>query len=525
MPHPARSLSLAALVLVSAIALARPGGSQATGDARSEADGPPGAESATEHATAASSAARATPPAPGLPSVDPARVQRALDELTSRVRRLGGRVGVAALDITTGATIAAFDEHGLYNPASNAKLFTAAAALRVLGPSHRYLTGLYGVPSGATVAELVLRGSGDPSLETRDLWEMARELRAAGIRKVGALAVDQSYFDERYVPPAFEQQPDEWAAFRAPVAAVSLNGNAVLFTVRPSKAGEAASVTVDPPGITVLSGAVRTTKRGTPEKIGIHLQPRGQRLQVHLSGHVPEGGRTMRIARRVDDPRLVAAHALKEILRQVGVEVSGDVRLGGEQQKRLLVAHRSAPLGELLSALGKDSDNFYAEAIFKSLAAERRGRPGTADAAAALIHETLGALGAAEEGVFAKNGSGLFDAARASPWSMTQLLRSAFLDPALGPDFTAQLAIGGVDGTLRGRFRAWSKRRAIRAKTGTLASVATLSGYVLPPPGRSPIAFSVLISEVPEKLGPARDAMDDFVGALAAELWKGMGSP
>jgi len=426
-----------------------------------------------------------------------------------------------AIDIASGATLVAIDEHGLYNPASNAKLPTAAAALRVLGPSHRYLTGLYGAPSGDAVAELALRGAGDPSLATRDLWEMARDLRAAGIRRVGSIAVDQGYFDDLYVPPAFEQQPGEWAAFRAPVAAVSLNANTVLFTLRATGVGEPASVAVDPPGFVDLAGSVATAEKGTPEKIVIDLEPRGVRLAARLGGNVPEGSRLVRLARRVDDPRLLAGYALKEILEGAGVQVAGEPRLGGERQKRLLVAHRSAPLGQLLDAVGKDSDNFYAETIFKTIAAEKRGRPGTAAAAAQVVAEALDELGVAEPGVVVKNGSGLFDANRASPWSMAALLRAAFLDPALSADFTAQLAIGGVDGTLRGRFRVWAKRRAIRAKTGTLDAVASLSGYILPPPGRSPIAFSILANGIPGKVGAAREGMDKLIDALARELWKG----
>ncbi|WP_438024368.1 D-alanyl-D-alanine carboxypeptidase/D-alanyl-D-alanine endopeptidase [Sorangium sp. So ce233] len=516
------TVSVVALALSST--LARPGGSQPS-DGGARAAERTVAAKPTQESPGGVSAPPSTVAAPGPHRVVPGRARAQLEKLTADVHRWGGRVGVLAIDVASGATLAAFDERGLYNPASNAKLFTAAAALRLLGPSYRYLTGLYGEASNGAVAELVLRGSGDPSLRTRDLWEMARDLRASGVRKVAAIAVDQGYFDARYVPPAFEQQPEEWAAFRAPVAAASLNANAVLFTVRPSKAGEAAYVAIDPPGLTVLRGKVATARRGTPEKIGIRLEPNGQRLVVHLSGSIPEGGRAVSLARRVDDPRLVAAYALREMLQEVGVEISGEVRLGGEHQKRLLVAHRSAPLGELLPALGKDSDNFYAETIFKTLAAERRGRPGTAEAAAELVGETIRELGATQEGVVLRNGSGLFDAARASPEAIVGLLRAALLDPSLGADFTAQLAIGGVDGTLRGRFRGWSKERAIRAKTGTLASVAALSGYILPPAGRSPIAFAVLASDVPGKIEPVRRAIDDFVGALADELWKGARSP
>ncbi|AUX36520.1 MULTISPECIES: D-alanyl-D-alanine carboxypeptidase/D-alanyl-D-alanine-endopeptidase [Sorangium] len=521
--HPHRALSVVALVLSSI--LARPGGSQPLDGGAAPAERSTRTAKPTLDVPEDPSAPRSTLGALGPRKFDPGRAREQVEKLAADVRRAGGRVGVLALDVASGATLAAVDERGLYNPASNAKLFTAAAALRLLGPGYRYLTGLYGDASNGSVAELVLRGSGDPSLRTRDLWEMARDLRAAGVRKVAAIAIDQGYFDARFVPPAFEQQPDEWAAFRAPVAAASLNANALLFTVRPSKAGQPASVAIDPPGFVVLRGAVTTAKRDTPERIGVRLEPSGQRLVAHLSGHVPEGGRAVSVARRVDDPRLLVAYTLKEMLQEVGVEVSGEVRLGGERQKRLLVAHRSAPLGELLAALGKDSDNFYAETIFKTLAAEKRGRPGTAEAAATLVGETLGELDAFTEGVVLRNGSGLFDAARASPEAIVRLLRAAFLDPALGADFTAQLAIGGVDGTLRGRFRGWSKERAIRAKTGTLASVVALSGYILPPPGRSPIAFAVLVAEVPGKIDPVRRVIDDFVGALADELWRDARAP
>jgi D-alanyl-D-alanine carboxypeptidase/D-alanyl-D-alanine-endopeptidase (penicillin-binding protein 4) len=94
-------------------------------------------------------------------------------------------------------------------------------------------------------------------------------------------------------------------------------------------------------------------------------------------------------------------------------------------------------------------------------------------------------------------------------------------DPHAGPEYVAQLSIGGVDGTLRHRFRDWQVSRAIRAKTGTLDAVAALSGYVLPPPGRAPVAFSVLVNGIPGKVDAARASMDRVVDAVAREVWKG----
>ena len=474
-------------------------------------------ESQPEPKPTASAAAAPSP----RPSIDAAPIAAAMNKLAADVKGWGGTVGVSVIDVSSGATLAASSDHAPLNPASNAKLATAAAAIRLLGPQHRFLTGLYGKINGDTVDELVLRGDGDPSLATRDLWIMAADLRAAGVRRVRSIRVDQAWFDDAYVPPAFEQQPAEWAPFRAPIAAVSLNENTVLFQIRSTKSGTDALVDVDPPGFVDLSGSVSTSKKGDPERVILGLEAKGARLTGKLGGTLPEGSQLLRVAKRVDDPRLLAGYALRAVLKQLGADVPAEIKAGGAKQKALLVAHRSDELAQLAFALGKDSDNFYAEMLFRAIGAQAKGRPATTAAAAAAVTSYLESVGALEPGVIVKNGSGLFDANRVTPASTTALLRAAYRDPRVGPDFLAQLSIGGVDGTMRSRFREWSKPRAVRAKTGTLDAVAALSGYVLPPPGRAPIAFSLLVNGIPGKVSAARASMDDVVKAIAAELWKG----
>jgi D-alanyl-D-alanine carboxypeptidase/D-alanyl-D-alanine-endopeptidase (penicillin-binding protein 4) len=462
-----------------------------------------------------------SPPATAPARVDPAPIQEAIRKLSVDVTRWGGAVGAHVIDARSGETIAALNEHLPFNPASNAKLVTAAAALRLLGGQHRFFTGLYGKIESDALDELVLRGDGDPSLRTPDLWAMATELRASGVRRVRVISVDQSFFDDNYVPPAFEQQPGEWAPFRAPVAPVSLNENTVLFSIRAIKDGADAVVDIDPPGFVETTGTVATSGKDDPEKVALGLEPRGGRLFARLGGSLPEGGRLLRVAKRVDDPRLLAGYALRAVLKQLGIDVSGEVRLGGATQRTLIVSHRSASLGDMLAGLGKDSDNFYAEMIFKAIGAKAKGRPAAADAAVEAIVAELRALGAFEPGVVVRNGSGLFDANRTTPAATTTLLRAMQRDPFAGPEYVAQLSIGGVDGTLRHRFRELAVSRAIRAKTGTLDAVAALSGYVLPPPGRAPLAFSILVNGISGRTGAARALMDRVVEAAAAEVWKG----
>lgn len=450
------------------------------------------------------------------PSLD-----EAVRALVEGARREGGTVGVAIVDVATGDRLAAESPSAPLNPASNAKLATAAAALAHLGPGHRWLTGLYGTRRGDLVPELVLRGQGDPTLRARDLGALARELAASGVRRVASIRVDQSHFDARLLPPAFEQQPDEPASFRAPVAAVSIEGNAVLVTIRPAERGKPARVDVAPPGFVDVVGAVRTTAKKDPEKLSVTLEPKGDRVVARVAGHVPEGGRAAVVARRVDDPRLYAGFVLRHALHEAGVEVAGGVATGGEAERTLLAAHRSAELGVVLGALGKDSDNFVAEMVLKALGAKAKGSPATFEAGAEVVTETLRGFGALDPGSVVRNGSGLFDANRTTAQSLATLLRAAHRDAAIGPEYLAQLAIGGVDGTLRGRFRPWAKTRAVRAKTGTLKAVVALSGYVLAPPGRSPAAFALIVNGVPDKAGVVRPLLDGVVDALAHRLWAG----
>jgi D-alanyl-D-alanine carboxypeptidase/D-alanyl-D-alanine-endopeptidase (penicillin-binding protein 4) len=421
-------------------------------------------------------------------------------------------ISLAVLDVDTGRLLAAINEHAPLNPASNAKLYTAAVALAMLHGDHRFETTLFGnVRSGAVTGALVLRGHGDPSLSTADLFDMVQEVRAAGVKEIkGDILVDQRFFDEQTTPPAFDQQPNEWAAFRAPISAVALNENTVTLAVRPTSLGAVAVSSFDPPGFVDVDGEVKTGESGA-DTVGLELSANGRRMAAKLTGAVAVDSRLVRYTRRVEDPTLLAGYALRALLEQAQIKVDGDVKMGSMRAATAIARHQSAPLGTLLYALGKQSDNFYAEMIFKSLGGETKGRPAKSADGAEIVTRWLDKIGANDTGVVIKNGSGLFDANRVTTFSVVELLRAAHRDPAIEPEYVAQLAVGGVDGTLRHRFRSEHLRRAVRAKTGTLDDAVALSGYVLGPPGKGPIAFSILMNHVEGKVATARASADTLV--------------
>ncbi|MDB4994573.1 MAG: D-alanyl-D-alanine carboxypeptidase [Myxococcaceae bacterium] len=471
----------------------------------------------------AASAAAATPAAGPLAAV----VHDHAPDLEAAVRALANdstfkdaQVAIAILDVDTGHLLASANEHMALNPASNAKVYTAAAALAMLHGDHRYETTLSGTAkNGEVTGPLVLRGHGDPSLTTADLFSLVLELHAHGIRRIHVdLVVDQHLFDETSTPPAFEQKPEEWASFRAPVSAVAVNENCVTMSVRPTTAGQPAQVSFDPPGFVDVDGTVTTGEDGA-DTVGLLLAGSGKRMSAKLSGSVGADAKLVRYTRRCEDPQLMPAYVLKALLDQMNIKVGGEIKAGTSKINNVLARHQSEPLSTLLYSLGKQSDNFYAEMIFKSLGGELKARPAKSAQGGEIVTSWLTKVGAMDTGVVVKNGSGLYDANRVTAASMVQVLRAAWRDPGIQPEFVAQLSIGGVDGTLHKRFRAERTRRAVRAKTGTLDDVIALTGYVTSPPGHGPIAFSILFNKVSGKGSGARAGADKLVEIIARRQW------
>ncbi len=117
------------------------------------------------------------------------------------------------------------------------------------------------------------------------------------------------------------------------------------------------------------------------------------------------------------------------------------------------------------------------------------------------------------------NGSGLFDANRISAHTLVKTLLHAYRDPATGSVFVEQLAVGGVDGTLKHRFAAFKKYRSVHAKTGTLDTAIALSGFAFRPDGSSPVAFSLIVSCLPGRHAEVRKRIDEIVSSVARTIF------
>lgn len=432
---------------------------------------------------------------------------------------LGDGVGISVVNLVSGREVYGLRSHTPLNPASNMKLITAAAALSELGGDFQMRTGLYGHQQGdAIVGGLYLKSFADPTLSEADILGLAQQLVRRGIRKVDEVIVDGSYFDDQVLPPAFEQQPDEVAPFRAAIGAVAVDRSAYTLRVLPGKApGDKARVELSGEGYFDVENLMTTAAGGVAQVVAIQRDD-DDRLSLKLRGSVPMGITGVSYRRRVASPLHYAGHVLVDALKALRVQVPRRAALGvAPPSAALLAYHDSPPLSEILCELGKHSDNFVAEMLLKVLGAEQR-RPGSSAAGVQVVKGFLKLSGVPLTQLELVNGSGLFDGNRVAPAHLTHLLGVMYARPGVRAEYVAQLAVGGVDGTLRNRLQHLPVPRVVRAKTGTLSDVIALSGYVLGPTPERAFAFSFLANGVRGKHHAARALADDIVQAIASHL-------
>jgi D-alanyl-D-alanine carboxypeptidase/D-alanyl-D-alanine-endopeptidase (penicillin-binding protein 4) len=208
-------------------------------------------------------------------------------------------------------------------------------------------------------------------------------------------------------------------------------------------------------------------------------------------------------------PPLSTAIRFHELLRRRGI-VAGKPATGRAPAGAFTLATvYSDPLGEVLAAMDRESDNYAAELLLKTLGAEIEG-VGTSAAGAAVVIQSLRDAGVPTEGVRIVDGSGLSHGDRLSARTLGSLLVAAWTDPNLRDWLWAALPVAGVSGTLEDRLRARPARGVVRAKTGTTAVASALSGYV-----GNRYVFAVLHNGYPVSTFWARTAQDRFAQALA----------
>ena len=489
-----------------------------------------------------------------------------------------------------GTQLCGINEAQLFRPASNNKLFTGAAALALLGPDKHFETRVEAVgelSGGVLHGSLELVGGGDanfgahdipymtPALRPKnplaepatiaDIEELADKVVASGLRRIeGDVVGNDGFF-------AWEPYPPDWAAddllwgYGAPVSALTVHDNEVVYSVSPgTKPGGRAvlSAVPDLPYYTVnASVSVGSfSDGGCDDRLG-YQRAAGSRL-LEVFGDILPQSPTCHQAIAIEDPAEYAALALKQALERRGVTIGGSAKAEHAEMQRLgpvirdepvvkfwlqrtlngpylpdrqglacyaqlaatgqpevkrmvLATHASPPLADDLTYTFKVSQNLHAEILLRNLGATFDCEH-TQSAGVAVVKEYMLHAGLNAKDFKLYDGSGLSAHDLVTPRALAKFLAYVAAQTWFAT-YKAALPVAGVDGSLGGRFAAADSalKGKIFAKTGTLSETRALSGYVTAASGQT-LVFSILVDDHLPGTPADHTTMDRIVELIAA---------
>jgi D-alanyl-D-alanine carboxypeptidase/D-alanyl-D-alanine-endopeptidase (penicillin-binding protein 4) len=425
-----------------------------------------------------------------------------------------GAWGVDIRSVESGEMLFQQNADRLMMPASNMKILTVAAAAQALGWDYRFTTTLETsapIENGVVRGDVFVRSNGDPTINTREkraataLDQWANALRGAGVIAIdGRVIGDDQAFDDDGVGPGWSWDYLD-AGYAAPSGALQFNENTAEITIAAGAvAGDPAIVTITPgSGLSIVNRAVTINSPDNVRRPSPDIRRRIDRAEIEISGTVTIGTAPFRRSIAVLNPTLYLAQAVRDGLTSRGIEVrgaavdaddiAGELVAAASAERRVLAKTESPALRDIATVVMKVSQNLYAETLLKAIAAKNGGL-GTTDAGRAAALRTFTDWNIPRDSYVMSDGSGLSRYNYIAPSTVTTVLQRMYADPVHREPFLATLPIAAKDGTISTRLRKTRAAGNAVAKTGSIANVRSLSGFVKSRDGEM-LVFSIIAND------------------------------
>ncbi len=403
-------------------------------------------------------------------------------------------VGMNIVRIKDKHVLFARNQNKLMHPASTMKLFTTALALEHLGNQYQYTTRLATPePEQSSLKTLYLIGTGDPSLSTNHLTDLARQLYDRGVRHIDTIICDASFLDDIHYGHGWMWDDQPYKDF-APISGLSLNQNIVEIHInKGNKPGQPVHVSTIPQTSFISINNTATTSHGTGNALAVLRDMENNQNRVMISGTLGLDNEEQIIPRNIEHPALYTGTVFMEECQKQGISVTDQPRLGiTPTEAKTIARHQSVPLADLILTMNKQSQNLYAELLVKTVARKETEETGTTEQGLNLLQTLLQNWDISEQSYHFADGSGVSRYNLITPEALTNLLVHIYDDNDKRKTFIRSLPIGGNDGDLDWRMQELSQRKNVWAKTGYLRGVSTLAGFIDTSHGET-LAFSIMM--------------------------------
>ena len=447
------------------------------------------------------------------------QLQNEVAKVAQSPKLQASRVGVfVQTNETNPKTLASLDGDRYFIPASNAKLFTTAIALKTLGADYRFTTRLMSshLPNAKGELEhgLWLIGSGDPSFSSATgLKSLVTQLKNKGVKKINGGIWTLTSRKGAEIADSWEWSDlqEYYAAIASPF---TINENSLNWTISPSQLGKPPIFEWDNPALAsgwrVQNQAI-TVSANSEFDLKV-FRPDHQKVLI-ITGQIPEKSEPELGGVAIPNPEANFLDLLRQELTAQGIEIAPDIANSKQKLPPIqdLAIAFSPALSELIVTTNKDSNNLYAELLLRALG-DRFHEVLPDDSVKGgmiAINKYLQSINISPNSVLLADGSGLSRHNLITPKAIVQLLQTVASDR----HFRRSLSISNVDGTLSNRFKNSQAQGLLQAKTGTLTGTIALSGYANPPSYRE-VIFSIMINN--SNL-PTRE-LQQYIDAIALLL-------
>ena len=422
----------------------------------------------------------------------------------------------------------------LFMPASNQKMYTTAAALCLLGPQYRYETDFVTNgeldANGVLHGDLIIQGSGDPSWSWRFFDKnydsvmvmIIDSLKNQGISQInGNIIGDDNIFDDQSLGYGWSWD-DEAYYYAAQISGLSYSENYIDYTLTPDSVTLGNPVIIDPhPQTSYMNLRNDLVTVSSDTATDWTYDRERQTNNAWFEGNYRlQAGETERTI-TIHNPTLFTVHVLKERLEEAGIKISGSPMDADDLADSLdysvmqpIFTYYSHPLSDIISKVNRPSQNFIAEALQKTLGAEF-GAEGSSREGRIIQLMFYDSLGMDIENLRLRDGSGLSRHNLVSPNTTVSLLELMWEHP-YRTYFIESLPLSGLTGTIRKRMIGTDAEQNVRAKTGTIGYVSSLSGYTWTHSGE-PIMFSIMANHFTIPTSEVR-AIQDQIASILSEM-------